>query len=126
MLWEALTELCWDSENGEETLLDAMRDICDLLPAEAMRDSLWDESHRKAALWGAAISEFSPNRVLSIFTQRPPGSFLTCPQDSGGRPDYQARVATLAAMDPPETDTFMDRALNEPWRSCPTRRRSSS
>ena len=62
-----------DSENGEETLLDALRDICDLLPAEAMRDSLWDESHRKAAFWGSAISEFSPNRVLSIFTQLHPG-----------------------------------------------------
>lgn len=114
VLRDALADLCVDGEDGGEALLDAMRDICDLLPTEAMRDSLWDESHRKADFWGSAISVFGPDRVLTVFTLSPPG-FLACNRDWWGHPDYPVRVAGLAALDPPEPETFTDRALHEPW-----------
>lgn len=117
VLREALTVLCADADAqaGGEVLLDAMRDICDLLPTEAMRDSLWDESHRKADFWGSAISALGPHHVLTIFTEGPSGTFMTCNRDWWGHPDYPARVAGLAAMNPPEPETFTERAMNRPW-----------
>ena len=102
-------------EDGGETLVDAMRDICDLLPTNAMRDTLWDESHGKADFWGSAISAFGPDRVLTVFTQGPPGMLVTCNRDWWGHPDYPARIAGLASMNPPGPDTFAERALNRPW-----------
>jgi hypothetical protein len=117
VLREALTELCAtpNEEGSGELLLDAMRDICDLLPTEAMKDSLWDESHRKADFWGSAMSAFGPDRVLTIFTQGPAGMIVTCNRDWWGHPDYPARVTGLAAANPPNPETFTERALNQPW-----------
>lgn len=50
VLLEALTDLCTPTpdEDDGEALLGAMRDLCDLLPTEAMKDSLWSESHHRA------------------------------------------------------------------------------
>jgi hypothetical protein len=117
VLRDSLTTLCATptEEGGGEILLDAMRDICDLMPSEAMKDSLWDESHRKADFWGSANSAFGPNHVLAVFTQGPPGMFMTCNRDWWGHPDYPARVAALAAINPPDPDSFTQRALTQPW-----------
>lgn len=41
VLRNALTELCAEHAAAEDSLLDAMRDLCDLLPDEAMKDDLW-------------------------------------------------------------------------------------
>lgn len=117
VLREALTELCAHQEElaGGEVLLDAMRDICDLLPSDAMKDRLWDESHRKADFWGSAISVFGPGRVFTLFTTRgQPLSFMTCERDWGA-PGLPRPRGPARRDQPPDPDTFTERALNRPW-----------
>lgn len=116
LLREALTALSAHREaDGAEVLLGTTSEMCELLPTEAMKDRLWDESHRKASLWGSVITEYGVGHVLGIFTSSHPGMSLSCNRDWWGHPDYPARVYALAAMNPPELETFVEGALNRPW-----------
>lgn len=115
LIREALEDVVGDRPTGEERFEDLMRDICDLLPTEALKDALWDETSRKATFWGAALEVIEPGIVLTKFINGHGYHFMSANRDWWGHPAYPARISWLATLNPPDPDTFADRALACPW-----------